>query len=189
MTAPAETPTDMAGAPSPVHSSMEIHRAMCEMPYTHYVVGSTRDGEACGMVADWVTQVCFKPRRMAVAFENDAHTLENIRRSKVFTLSLPSADQMDVVAPLLQPHAGSKIGGRSTAERRRVHHKMESVEHELRPNGCPVLADCLMWIECEVEEFIDAGDHTIAIAVVRDCAEVRRGEPLTSVVTGWEYGG
>lgn len=189
MTAQTETPTDVEDAPSPAHSSKEIHRAMCQMPYTHYVVGSTRDGEACGMVADWVTQVCFKPRRMAVAFENDAYTLENIRRSKIFTLSLPSTGQMDVVATLLQPHEGSKIRGRSAAERQRVHHKMESVGHDLRPSGCPVLADCLMWIECEVEQFIDGGDHTIVLAVVRDCAEVSRGEPLTSLVTGWEYGG
>ena len=189
MTAQAETPTDTEDAPSPAHSSGAIHRAMCEMPYTHYVVGSTRDGEACGMVADWVTQVCFQPRRMAVAFENDAYTLENIRRSSKFTLSLPSANQMDAVATLLQPHDGSKIGGRSTAERRRVHHKMDDVDHALRPNGCPVLADCLLWIECEVEQFIDVGDHTVVLAAVRDCAEVRRGEPLTSMVTGWEYGG
>ncbi len=166
-----------------------IHRALREMPYTHYVVGSYRDGEANGMVADWVMQVSFDPRRIAVAFENDAYTLESIRIGRYFTLNVLTTDTMDLAARLLQPRHGGKIGGRSREARHRIHHKLEGVGYRKAANDCPVLDDAMMWLECEALDFIEVGDHTVVIANVRNGAVERVGEPLNAAFTGWEYGG
>ncbi|MFQ6019933.1 MAG: flavin reductase, partial [Dehalococcoidia bacterium] len=53
----------------------EISRAMSEMPYGLYIIGSRAGDEVNGMMADWVMQVSFAPRLIAVAIENDARTL------------------------------------------------------------------------------------------------------------------
>ena len=178
-----------SAAALPAPTPKLIHRALCEMPYTHYVVGSYRDGEANGMVADWVMQVSFDPRRIAVAFENDAYTLESIRRGKFFTLNVLTTDSMDLAARLLQPRDGGKIGGRSRDARRRIHHKLDGVGYRSATNDCPVLDDAVMWLECEALDFIDVGDHQRVIADVRNGAVEGSGEPLSAAFTGWEYGG
>ena len=36
-----------------------IQEAMHELPYGIYIIGSVRDGEPNGMIADWVMQVSF----------------------------------------------------------------------------------------------------------------------------------
>ena len=74
-----------------------LQRVMHEMPYGLYIIGSkeagTGDGEARvnGMMADWVMQVSFDPRLVAVSFENDSHTLGNVREHRFFTANLLSA--------------------------------------------------------------------------------------------------
>jgi flavin reductase (DIM6/NTAB) family NADH-FMN oxidoreductase RutF len=54
---------------------------MHELPYGLYIIGSKEaEGDKVnGMMADWVMQVSFNPRLVAVAFERDAHTLGNVR--------------------------------------------------------------------------------------------------------------
>ena len=76
------------------------------MPDGMYIVGSRAlDGEPNGMIADWVMQVSFSPRLLAVAFENDAHTLENIRADGVFTLNILAQDveSMHLASRFAQP--------------------------------------------------------------------------------------
>ncbi len=48
----------------------EIERVMHELPYGLYIIGSREesDGKVNGMMADWVMQVSFEPRLVAVAF-------------------------------------------------------------------------------------------------------------------------
>jgi flavin reductase (DIM6/NTAB) family NADH-FMN oxidoreductase RutF len=56
----------------------KIPQVMDEMPYGLYIVGSKLGEDVNGMMADWVMQVSFQPRLVAVALENDARTLWNI---------------------------------------------------------------------------------------------------------------
>jgi flavin reductase (DIM6/NTAB) family NADH-FMN oxidoreductase RutF len=56
---------------------------MHEMPYGLYIVGSKESaGKINGMMADWVMQVSFEPRLVAVSFENNSHTLANLRERR-----------------------------------------------------------------------------------------------------------
>jgi flavin reductase (DIM6/NTAB) family NADH-FMN oxidoreductase RutF len=55
--------------------------------------------------------------------------------------------------------------------------------------ACPILEDALAFLECEAKEFIDAGDHVLAIGSVLYGEVQQSGEPLTSTYTGWTYSG
>jgi flavin reductase (DIM6/NTAB) family NADH-FMN oxidoreductase RutF len=171
-------------------TGQEIEEVMAQMPYGLYIVGSLGEDEANGMMADWVMQVAFEPRMVAVSFENDAHTLENIRANSVFTVNVLSQDKesMDLAAKFAQPYYGSKVTGRG-GEELRVHHKLDGIAYSESSQGCPILDDAMAWLECEATTFIPVGDHTMVIGEVLDGRLERDAEPLTSGYTGWTYSG
>lgn len=168
-----------------------IARVMDEMPYGFYIVGSTQAGEVNGMMADWVMQVSFHPRLVAVAFENDAHTLQNIRANMHFTLNALSQgeDSMHLAAKFAQPYFGAKVKGRTRTVADEIHRKLVGIPHTATANGCPILEAAMAWLECEAEQFVETGDHTLVIARVLDAMLVRDAQPLTSSYTGWNYSG
>ena len=170
-----------------------IQQVMHEMPYGLYIIGSKEagPGKVNGMMADWVMQVSFNPRLIAVAFERDSHTLGNIRRDPAFTLNLLSQDNdsMELARPFAQPYSGSKVGGRSEAEASTVHYKLDGLRYQLTESGCPVLDGAMAWLECEAEQFLEIGDHVLAIARVLGGRVEREAEPMTSGYTGWTYSG
>ena len=43
--------------------------------------------------------------------------------------------------------------------------------------GAPRLADALAWVDCQIEDVHDAGDHVLVIGSVK-ALEGARGEPL-----------
>lgn len=168
-----------------------IQTVMDEMPYGLYIVGSTLNGDVNGMMADWVMQTSFTPRLVAVAFENDAHTLANIRAEKVFTINLLSEDDegMHLAGKFAQPYYGAKVKGRSRTAADEVHHKLEGIAYTTTESGCPVLSAAMAWLECRAQQFVDSGDHTVVIGEVLDGRAVRGADPLTSSYTGWTYSG
>jgi flavin reductase (DIM6/NTAB) family NADH-FMN oxidoreductase RutF len=169
-------------------SEHEVHQIMDDMPYGLYIIGSHREDEVNGMMADWVMQVSFRPRLVAVAFENDAHTLANIRATREFTINLLPEDHdgMALAAHFAQPYEDAKIGGRLP---RGVHQKLIGIPHTRTARGCPVLDGAMAWLECEAEQLIPVGDHTLVIGRTLDGRLLREAMPLTSTYTGWTYSG
>lgn len=170
----------------------EITDVMDQLPYGLYIIGSrSPDGEPNGMMADWVMQVSFEPRLIAVAFEKDSHTLENIRADGVFTVNMLSQDpeSMHLASRFAQPYYGRKVKGRAGAAMNEVHHKLDGVDYHLAASGCPLLELAMAWLDCRAEHFVETGDHVLVVARVLDGAMEREGEPLTSSYTGWTYSG
>ncbi len=170
-----------------------IERVMHELPYGLYIIGSREesDGKVNGMMADWVMQVSFEPRLVAVAFEVDSHTLANIRARTFFTVNLLSQDEesMNLARRFAQPYSGEKVKGRKGAEATALYYKLDGLPYDVTENGCPVLEAAMAWFECQAEEFVPIGDHIVAVGRVFDGAVLREAEPLTSTYTGWTYSG
>jgi len=170
-----------------------VARVMHELPYGLYIIGSREaEGEKVnGMMADWVMQVSFNPRLVGVAFENDAHTLGNVRKHGVFSVNLLAADKesMELARPFAQPHSGTKVQGREGPEATAEHYKLDGLDHRLTERGCPVLDAALAWFECEAEQYVEIGDHTLVVGRVLDGRVEREAELMTSTYTGWTYSG
>src|SRR3972149_10752698 len=103
----------------------DLKRVMHEFPYGMYIIGSREDGGVNGMMADWVMQVSFQPRLLAISFENDSHTLGNVRAHPVFTVNLlgQDPDSMELARAFAQPFSGEKVRGREGPEAHRVDYK------------------------------------------------------------------
>jgi|FLYL01.1.fsa_nt_gi flavin reductase (DIM6/NTAB) family NADH-FMN oxidoreductase RutF len=168
-----------------------VAEALETMPYGLYIIGSRGSGgDRNGMMADWVMQVAFKPRLLAVSFENDATTLRFVRETGVFTVNVLPEDARELARHFAQPRDASKVKGRSDEERAKVYDKLAGIDYSLGEHtDCPVLDEALAYMECEAEQFVEAGDHTLVIGRVLDGDVLRQGEPLTQRILGWSYGG
>jgi len=116
-------------------SEDELRSIMDHMAYGLYIIGSKMGDGVNGMMADWVMQVSFKPRLLAVSFENDARTLANIKANRVFTVNFLSEGEegMHLAGHFAQPYYGSKVHGPQASG---VQRKLEGIRHSLTARGC-----------------------------------------------------
>lgn len=138
---------------------------------TGVFVVTVRSGDTMnGMTAAWVTQVSFRPPMIAVAIAKERFTHELVTGAGSFCLNtLPSG------AEDLGRHFGYKSG--------RKHDKLKGIEHNVSLKGHPVLKAACACVECEVEKTCEAGDHTIFIGKVTDCAIL--DEKAAPLVFSW----
>lgn len=168
-----------------------VSQALLQMVYGVHVIGSVNiEDEPNLMLADWVMQVSFEPRMVAVAFESNARTLRNIQETLVFTVNLLEAETgIHIARQVVMPHEGSKIQGRKGVLATATTDKLAHLDHRLDRVGCPILDDALAWYSCEVEHFLQTGDHVLVVARVLQGDVIRDGDMLTERELGWEYGG
>ena len=151
--------------------------ALRKIPHGVYVVGVKQDAQVNAFTATWLTQVSFTPPLLAVGIKKDSHSLEMIKRGRVFSVNLLGKDQKVIAEHFVKPAAV-------------VGEKLKVVRHRLGTTGAPILEDAIAYVECEVREIANPqGDHALVIGEVVD-AGVHRDEPaLTLMDTGWHYGG
>ena len=111
----------------------DIREAMHEFPYGIYVIGTTRDGQPNAMIADWVMQISFQPRLIAVGFERDSSSLGRIREHGSFTVNLLNREGngMALARGFVQPSNASKVKGRSDEAAAQQHDKLAGVDYQL----------------------------------------------------------
>ena len=151
--------------------------ALRKIPHGVYIVGVKQDAQRNAFTATWLTQVSFTPPLVAVGIRKDSHSLEMIRRDRVFAVSLLGKDQKAIAEHFVKP--GTVMG-----------EKLNGVPHQPGKTGAPILDEAIAYFECELREIAnEQGDHAIIIGEVVE-AGVRRDEPsLTLMDTGWHYGG
>jgi len=167
-----------------------IIEALESMPYGLYIIGSHGSDNINGMMADWVMQVSFNPRLVAVSLERNSTTLRNLRETGFFTVNMLASEQRALAVKFCQPRQASKIQGRSNAASAVIYDKLAGVPYQMGSlSDCPILDEGLAYLECRVDQLVDAGDHTLALGRVLDGGLLREGEPLTQRILGWSYAG
>lgn len=151
--------------------------ALRKIPHGVYVIGVKQNTQLNAFTATWLTQVSFTPPLVALSIKKDSHSLEMIKRDRVFSVNLLGKNQKVVAEHFVKPAAV-------------VGEKLKGVRHRSGKTGAPVLEEAIAYFECEVRDIADAhGDHAVIIGEVVE-AGVRRDEPvLTLMDTGWHYGG
>jgi flavin reductase (DIM6/NTAB) family NADH-FMN oxidoreductase RutF len=151
-------------------------KALRMFTYGLYMVSSAADGDVSAMTSNWITQVSFHPRMLALAVEVDSHSLEVIRKSGVFAVNVYESGQRELAAHFsrLTAKVGNKLAGR---------------EYTLGSTGCPLLPEALAAVECRVVFEHPVGDHVLFVGEVVDAHLNREGEPLTMKEAGFRYSG
>lgn len=119
-------------------------------------------------ICTYVTAVSMTPKRMAVAFYKGTLSLENVQHHPQFILQLLARDQYRLVRLLGQQsgYSTDKIS------------KLKGQVSDYR--GFPCLNEAAARMACSINEWIDAGDHLLAICDVVAYNNLRETELLTT---------
>ena len=157
-------------------------RVLWKMPSGLYIVGS-RDGDRRnGMTLNWATQVASEPSKLlGIGVEHEAYTHELITAGNVFTLCLVARDDRAIVRKFTKPVdvdlAAMTMNGFPFSDGPRT--------------GAPVLDQAPAYLECEVRQAVETGNHTFFIGEIVHAAfqAPEETEVLRMEDTRMNYGG
>jgi flavin reductase (DIM6/NTAB) family NADH-FMN oxidoreductase RutF len=162
-------------------SDDSIKAALSRIPYGFYAITSKSDDDTNLMVANWLTQVSFSPRLVALGLQKSSHTHGVISSGSVFAINIFNQVDSDAVMGL-------------TKSREKNPDKVSQATFSDSPTiGCPIVEGAAAYIECKVVQIVDAGgDHDVVIAEVVGAGEMKEGkapDTLSLTVLGWSYAG
>jgi len=155
-------------------------RVLWTMPSGLYIIGSRAGDRRNGMTANWVTQVGFDPKLLAVSVEHGAVTHELISEGGVFIVNLVDREDRAIVRKFTKP-----------VEVDAEAHTLNDFPFHDGRTGAPVLDQALAFVECEVRQQIDVGGHTLFLGEIVDAAFQKPEDtpPLRMEDTRMSYGG
>ncbi len=128
---------------------------------------STKDDLVCNMnICTYVSAVSLENKKYMISVYKNTKTLENLQRTKRGLLQFLAKQHSAVV---------SRFGKQSGLKK----DKLKNFQNKLHfLNGYAYLSDCLAVIELHVDEFIDVGDHILALCTVQSFKNISKGEGL-----------
>jgi flavin reductase (DIM6/NTAB) family NADH-FMN oxidoreductase RutF len=135
-------------------------RVLWSFPSGLYVVGSRHEARRNLMTLNWLTQVAFEPKLLAVSVEHEAFTHELITAGRVFTVNTVDREDRAIVRKFTKPVevdvAASTLNG--------------FPYHDGPVTAAPILDAAAAFVECEVRQTLDVGDHTLFVGEIVNAA-------------------
>jgi flavin reductase (DIM6/NTAB) family NADH-FMN oxidoreductase RutF len=149
---------------------MSIDAARFRQIIGHFATGVTvittaHDGWLHGMTANAITSVSLDPLLLLICVDRTAHAHEQVAKSGKFAVNILTEEQEDIsrlFANTAEPEQGSLRGA----------------AYHFGMHGAPVLDQSLAYLECEVVDRCEGGDHTIFIGAVLDGDLLHEASPL-----------
>ncbi len=164
----------------PVEYDKLRRRVFWKMPSGLFVLGSRAGDERNGMTLNWASQVSSEPKLIAVSVEHPALTHRLITDGRVFALSLLDREDRALVRKFVKP-----------AEVDPEARTLNGVAYHDGRSGAPVLDQAVAFLDCELRQAVEVGQHTLFIGEVVDAGFQRDEETaiLRMEDTRMNYGG
>ena len=134
-----------------------------------YVVVVSDGEHSSAFTAAWIMQVSFKPPLLAIAINPENYSYTLLKKTGICTLNVLSENQLAIAEHFGKPHKD----------------KMAGFNWQQGKTFVPFLAESLAYFDCEVSDYVKAGDHTIAICNVLDGKILQQSnKPLLYSQTG-----
>ena len=158
-----------------------IKDALRMMPYGFYAFTTVSGDDCNAMVVNWVSQMSYSPRLLAVGIQKTCHSHGLVSDGGVFGLNLFLQADSDAIMGLTKGRAKNPD-------------KMNEAQFSAAPQtGVPVLEGAAAYIECKVTQIVDVGgDHDIVVGEAINAAVLKEGAPpdvLSLTQLGWSYAG
>lgn len=147
-----------------------------KIPYGLYVIG-VRDKDSChAFTGSWLSQCSMKPPRVMLGVRHGGHSFELIKEGKVFSINFLAKKDKKILEQFFKPTpaTGNRFG---------------DLSFSLKETKTPILSDAVAYLECEVKDVFEAGDHSIVVGEVVAAEILRDDLPLIMSDTPWHYGG
>ena len=136
----------------------------------HFATGVTvvtsvaADGQPVGTTASAVSSLSLDPPLLLVCLARTSSTLAALRARRAFVINVLAAQQRALSGHFAR--SGNTVS-------------WAAIDHRAGVGGLPVLNGALATLECELEQFVEGGDHEIVVGRLREL-EVATGdvEPL-----------
>jgi len=152
----------------------EWQDALATMTYGIYVLTSGAGQDINGMIASWVTQVSYDPPLILVAVHPNRRTHYLVEKSKAFVLHVLSSDQKGLMPRFKGP---DPLG------------KFEGLQWDSGLTGCPILRDCVAFLECELRETYRPGNHSLFVGEIVNGRVISNSQVLTTIEYQGTYTG
>ena len=120
------------------------------------------DGRPAGMVVGTFTSVSLDPPLVAFLPDKSSTSWPRIREAGSFCVNVLSASQQQISRQFAQS-GGEKFRG---------------IGWRPASSGAPIIEGTVAWVDCDIEQVFESGDHYIVIGRVRDLAAVSAEVPL-----------
>ena len=155
-------------------------RVLWTMPSGLYVLGSRAGDRRNAMTLSWATQVSADPKLVAVSVEKVAFTHELVAEGGAFSLNVIDREDRAIVRKFTKP-----------VEVDEAAKTLNGFPFHDGVTGAPVLDQAPAFIECEVRQAVEVGNHTLFIGEVVACGF--QADEATEVLrmedTRMNYGG
>ena len=130
---------------------------------------TTKKEEVSGaMLASWVSQATFNPPGLTVAVAKERAIESLLFKGNNFVLNvLPEGKHIPLMKHFLKPFAPGED-------------RFEGVATEAANNGSPILSDSLAYVECQVANRMECGDHWLIYAVAEQ-GSVLQPDAVTAI--------
>ncbi len=130
---------------------------------------TTKKAEVSGaMLASWVSQATFNPPGLTVAVAKERAIESLLFKGNSFVLNvLPEGQHIGLMKHFLKPFAPGED-------------RFAEVATETAENGSPVLSDALAYVECQVANRMECGDHWLIYAVAEQ-GKVLQSDAVTAI--------
>ena len=148
-------------------SSEKLSHSSISLPRQVVLITSEGETELLGKTIEkqsittvsWHTPVSYEPQLYGVALGKESFSLELIKKSQVFAVNF-MAPGFSKQALFCGRHSGKGIDKFSET-------KLTAVE--CGKIHCVRIKEASAWIECEVQELVEVGDHIFVIGRVLNC--------------------
>ena len=127
--------------------------AVGKMTYGIYLLTTHYDDKFNGMIASWVSLVSYDPPLVMVAVHPNRYSHHLIEQGGAFALHALSKTQPDFL---------SRFKGSDPAD------KFAGIAWERGKTGCPIIKECVAYLDCRVKTIIKPGNHSIFIGEIID---------------------
>lgn len=170
-----ETGTDFAQAlkkakkvRSPKQPATSVEQAVGRLVGSLCVVTSKQDDVSSAMLASWVAQATFNPPGLTVAVAKERAVESLMYPGSDFVLNiLGEGKHLGLMKHFLKPFAPGED-------------RFTGIATKTADNGSPILNDALAYVECSVNNRMEAGDHWIVYAVVNN-GKLLQNDTITAV--------
>ncbi|MEL6786221.1 MAG: diflavin flavoprotein [Cyanobacteria bacterium J06607_15] len=132
------------------------------------IVTTKKDEVSGAMLASWVSQATFNPPGLTVAVAKERAIESLLFKGNSFVLNvLPEGKHIPLMKHFLKPFAPGED-------------RFEGVAIAEAENGCPILSDSLAYVECQVSNRMECGDHWLLYAVAEQ-GNVLQPDSVTAI--------
>ncbi|MBW4502487.1 MAG: diflavin flavoprotein [Scytonema hyalinum WJT4-NPBG1] len=146
----------------------ELEKALGRLSTGLYILTAHKGNFSSAMLASWVAQASFKPLGVTVVVAKDRAIESLLQVGDHFVLNvLEEGNYQGLMKHFIQrfPPGADRFEGVKTYQAN---------------NGCPILADALAYLECEVKSRLDCGDHWTIYSTV-SVGRLSKPDALTAV--------